>query len=51
MMASIFLIFVFAQIAIFFRYRTMAITLVFLGLLATLAMFWHHATDMLKINL
>lgn len=51
MMAGLFAIFTLAFLAIFFSRRSLAISLIVAGILLTLAMFWHHATDVLKINL
>lgn len=51
MMAGIFLVFSLAMTAIALRLRFLAIGLLCLGLLLTLAMFWHHATDTLQIRL
>lgn len=50
MMAGIFLIFTLAMLFIFYRQRELAIALIFLGIIFTLLVFFHHATDALKIN-
>jgi hypothetical protein len=50
MMAGIFLIFAIAILLIYYRQRELAMTFVFLGIIFTLLVFFHHATDILKIN-
>jgi len=50
MMAGIFLILTLAMLFIFYRQRELAIALIFLGIIFTLLVFFHHATDVLKIN-
>lgn len=50
MMAGIFLILTIAILLIFYRQRELAMTFVFLGIIFTLLVFFHHATDILKIN-
>lgn len=50
MMAGIFLILVLAILFIYYRQRELAITFVFLGIIFTLLVFFHHANDILKIN-
>lgn len=51
MMAGLFAIFSLAMACIFLRQRTAAVMLLFIGLALCLVMFWHHATDIIKINL
>ncbi len=51
MMAGIFLVFVFALLAIYWKKREIAISLILLALGLVLIMFWHHATNILNINL
>lgn len=50
-MAFLFFIFALAIAFIAFGYRKTAMALVIINLLLCLAMFWHHITDHLKINL
>jgi hypothetical protein len=50
-MAGLFTLFTFAMLAGVARQRRLAIALFFTGLVLSLLMFWHHATDVLKINL
>lgn len=50
MMAGLFLIFSLAITSIFWNKRGLAIGLMWTGLGLSLLMFWHHATDILKIN-
>ncbi len=51
MMAGLFAVFAIAMILIFLRQRTTAIIVALIGLALCLLMFWHHVTDILKINL
>lgn len=50
-MVFIFLAFLAALIAVYFRRRTWAIGFVLAGLLLSLGLFWQHLTTVLKINL
>lgn len=50
-MAGIFVVFSAAILAGLFQQKKLSIGLIVLGLLLGLLMFWHHATDILKINL
>lgn len=49
-MAALYLIFSLAFAAILFKQRKLAMGIALVGLLLTLLMFSHHATDILKIN-
>lgn len=51
MMAGLFLIFALAIIAILWQRRSIAMGLIFVGILLCLLMLWIHATDILQINL
>lgn len=51
MMAAIFLVFAIALILMIYQKRRWGIVTLVLGLLLSLLMFWHHASDYLKINL
>lgn len=51
MMAGIFLVFVGAILAVYWRQRTLAISLILLALGLTLLVFWHHVTTTININL
>lgn len=50
-MSEIFLLFLLAMVAIFFRKRALALVLGICGIILTLLVFWHHATNILNINL
>lgn len=50
MMAGLFLIFTLAILAIILRKRQLAVSIVVIGIILTLSMFWFHATDILQIN-
>lgn len=50
-MTLLFLIFSIVIMLVGFGYRKTAIALTIINLLLCLAMFWHHITDVLKINL
>ncbi len=50
MMAALFLIFVFIVLSIILQNRKLAIAFLIAGLLLSLLMTYHHATDMLQIN-
>ena len=50
MMASLFAIFSVSLLFIGLGYRRPAIAFVAAGIILSLAMFWHHATDILQIN-
>jgi len=50
-MAGIFTIFSLAIFSALCRQRVLALSLAIIGLVACMLMFWHHATDILKINL
>lgn len=50
MMAGLFLIFSLAIAAIFWKKRELALGLLVAGLVLCVLMFWHHVTDVLKIN-
>lgn len=49
-MAFIFVVYAAAMVAILLHQRKVSISLIALGLIATLLVFWHHATDVLKIH-
>lgn len=49
-MAGIFAILSLAMCAIYWSKRTLTIGLIFLALILTILIFWHHVTDILKIN-
>lgn len=49
-MAILYLIFSLAFAAILFEQRKLAIGICIAGIVLSLLMFWHHATDILKIN-
>lgn len=49
-MAGLYAIFSLAMVSIFFNQRNAAITLIVIGLVLSLLMFWHHATSVLQIN-
>lgn len=51
MMAGLFALFSIAMALIYWGWRTWAMVVVFMALGLSLLMFWHHATDILKINL
>lgn len=51
MMASLFLIFTLAILLVIKGLRNAAIAVAVAGVILSLVMFWHHATDFLKINL
>jgi hypothetical protein len=50
MMAGLFAIFSVAIALILMRMRLLAMYVIVAGILCSLLMFWHHATDILKIN-
>jgi hypothetical protein len=50
MMAGLFFLFSLAITSIIGNRRGTAIALLSIGILLSLLMFWHHATDVLKIN-
>lgn len=49
-MAGLYLIFTLAMASILFRQRKLAMGIALIGIVLCLLMFWHHATDFLKIN-
>lgn len=49
-MAGLFAVLSLAMAAVLFKQRVLAIVIVSIGILLSLLMFWHHATDILKIN-
>lgn len=51
MMAGIFLVFTLAFLAIYGQKRLLAMSIIVIGLLFCLMMFWHHVTNILNINL
>lgn len=51
MMAVLFAFFVIALLLALFQNRRWSIIFFVIGLVLSLLMFWHHATDILKINL
>lgn len=50
-MAVLFVVFALALFFAIMQQRKASIVCIFLGLVLSLAMFWHHVTDVLKINL
>lgn len=50
MMAGLFLIFSIALLVLIYGKRNLTIAFWALALLLSIFMFWHHATDTLKIN-
>lgn len=50
-MALIFGVFTLSIIAIFYSKRMVSVTFIVIGLLLILAMFWHHFTSTIQINL
>ena len=50
-MALIFGVFTLSILAIFYNKRMVSITLIAIGLFLILAMFWHHFTSTIQINL
>lgn len=49
-MAALFAIIVLAIVAMYFSQRRLAIAFWAIGIILSIAMLWHHATDYLKIN-
>lgn len=51
MMAGLFLIMTASVASVFFGKRGLSITLLLIGIILSCALFWHHVTDDVNINL
>lgn len=51
MMAALFLVFTLAMFAIYAKQRRLAMSIIAIGIVLCLLMFWHHVTTILDINL